>query len=85
MLKMSVYVLVVACCLVGPVSSTAFDDDESGCVYNRTVYPDRTEMCQSGNLMRCDTGAWSEIGDCRNDPMPEPVSSGGDHVEGSLD
>lgn len=55
-------------------------DDEGGCVYNRAVYPEGNEMCQSGSLMRCEEGAWSDIGCCPKKPMPEPISAGGDEV-----
>ena len=55
-------------------------DDEGGCVYNRTVYPERSQMCQAGALMRCEEGAWAPIGLCDQEPMPESVSSGGDEV-----
>lgn len=55
-------------------------EDEGGCVYNRAVYPEGTEMCQSGSLMRCGEGAWGDIGFCKQEPMPEPVSGGGDEV-----
>lgn len=55
-------------------------EDQGGCVYNRAVYPEGSEMCQSGSLMRCGEGAWGDIGFCDQEPMPEPVSGGGDRV-----
>ncbi len=55
--------------------------DLQGCVYNRSVYPHGSEMCQGGTMMRCEEGAWAATGFCKNEPMPEPISSGGDVVE----
>jgi len=55
-------------------------EDEGGCVYNRTVYPERGELCQTGILKRCENGAWADIGFCKKKPMPEPISGGGDEV-----
>jgi len=59
--------------------------DEGGCVYNRTVYPQGSQMCQGGTMMQCEEGAWSATGFCENEPMPEPVSSGGDVMESDED
>ena len=59
--------------------------DQQGCVYNRTVYPQGDEMCQGGTMMRCEEGAWSATGFCENEPMPEPISSGGDVMESDED
>ena len=55
-------------------------EDQGGCVYNRAVYPEGSEMCQSGSLMRCGEGAWGDIGFCKQEPMPEAISGGGDVV-----
>ena len=70
--------------LIGLGAGAAFaqdiDDDEGGCVYNRVVYPEGSELCQDGTLQRCDDGAWSPIGDCRKQPDQEPEGSGGDTV-----
>ena len=71
--------LIVASLLLTADAGIA-QDDEGGCVYNRTVYPERSEQCQTGALMRCEEGAWAPIGLCDKEPLPEPVSSGGDEV-----
>lgn len=65
-----------------PVSAMA---EEQGCVYNRQVFPHGREMCQGGTMMRCEEGAWAATGFCENEPMPEPISSGGDVVESDED
>jgi len=36
-------------------------------------------------MMQCEEGAWSATGFCENEPMPEPVSSGGDVMESDED
>ena len=59
--------------------------DQEGCVYNRTVYPQGDQMCQSGTMMRCEEGAWSATGFCESEPMPEPIASGGDVMESDED
>ncbi len=64
--------------LLASITSAQMDDDGS-CVYNRSVYPDGAQLCQGGQLMECDEGAWADIGEC-DDPRPEPapISGGGD-------
>lgn len=57
------------------------DHDESGCVYDRQVYPNGAEICQDGARMRCDAGAWDEIGACEGGAPQAPVSGGGDAVD----
>jgi len=64
------------------LSATA---EEQACVYNRTVFPHGKEMCQGGTMMRCEEGAWAATGFCENEPMPNPISSGGDVVESDED
>lgn len=59
-------------------SARAQDLGDGACVYNRQAYPNGTEMCQSGDLVRCEDGAWSDVGDCPNEPMPSPNTEGGD-------
>ena len=59
--------------------------EEQGCVYNREVFSHGSEMCQGGTMMRCEEGAWAASGFCKNEPMPEPISSGGDVVESDED
>jgi hypothetical protein len=73
----------VAAALLGLAVSAAAQDGEDGCVYNREIYPEGTEMCQSGDLVRCEDGAWSDEGDCPNQPMPAPDTGGGDVDSGS--
>ena len=75
--KILVFVTLVILLAI-PLSAQA---DSQGCVYNRTVYPEGSEMCQGGTMMRCEQGAWSATGFCENEPMPEPISSGGDAPE----
>jgi hypothetical protein len=58
------------------------DSESDGCVYNRVVYPEGAQLCQSGNLVRCEDGAWSDEGDCPNEAPPAPNSEGGDVEEG---
>lgn len=70
--------LAVSCLLAARVGMA--QEDEGGCFYNRTIYPEGAEMCQSGQLMRCEEGAWGTIGLCKKEPMPQPVSDGGDRV-----
>ena len=70
--------LLAAAALLLSSSAAAQIEDEDGCVYNREVYPEGTQMCQSGNLVRCEDGAWSPMGDCPNEPMPSPDTGGGD-------
>ena len=70
--------LAVTALLFTSGSAAAQELSEDGCVYNREVYPEGTQMCQSGNLVRCEDGSWSPVGDCPNEPMPSPNSGGGD-------
>ena len=70
--------VAVAAALLGFAASAAAQDGEDGCVYNREIYPEGTTMCQSGNLVRCEDGAWSDEGDCPDQPMPPPDTGGGD-------
>ena len=53
-------------------------DDEGECFFDRVLYPDGYEMCQSGTLKRCEDGSWANIGMCDDEAMPPPVSGGGD-------
>ncbi len=69
--------------LLGLVSaSTAFGQelDDGSCFYNNENYPDGTELCQDGTLVRCEEGVWSDIGFCDGDTAPSP-RSGGDDIE----
>ena len=61
------------------------EDSENGCVSNRQVYPEDTELCQDGTLVRCKAGAWGTVGACKDRPGPAPVSQGGDVVDDSED
>jgi len=76
--------LAVAAALLGFAASAAAQDGEDGCVYNRQIYPEGTDMCQNGDLVRCEDGAWSDEGDCPEQPMPPPDTGGGD-VDGGSD
>jgi hypothetical protein len=78
-----VWVCVSAALLAFATAARAQDASSDGCVYNRQVYPAGTEMCQSGDLVRCEDGAWSDEGDCPDQPMPEPDTGGGDVDAGS--
>ena len=71
-------ILAVAAVLLCASAAHAQDLDDDSCVYNRQVYPEGTQMCQSGTLERCEDGAWSDMGDCPDEPMPPPDSGGGD-------
>ena len=52
---------------------------ETGCVYNRTIYPEGTEACRSGTLQQCENGSWSDMGFCsESTPPPPPEAGGGD-------
>ena len=57
------------------------DEGGGGCVYDRQVYPQGAEICQGGARMRCDEGAWGEVGSCRGGPERAPVSEGGDEID----
>jgi len=61
-----------------PAASSSLDD--GGCVFDRRIYPDGYEMCQSGKLKRCDNGAWEDLGHCDDETMPPPIDGGGDVV-----
>lgn len=67
--------------LLGTVTATHAQGD-GGCVYDRRIYAEGTEMCQGGQRVRCENGAWGDIGMCDgNEPPPEPITSGGDRDE----
>ena len=54
-------------------------EDDGSCVYDRSLYPDGTRMCQGEQLMECDEGAWEDVGNCDEpQPAPVPISGGGD-------
>lgn len=74
--------LAVAACLLLPSLSLA--QEGGGCVFNRRIYPEGFEMCQSGTRVRCEEGSWADIGMCDGDePMPEPIEGGGDSEYGA--
>jgi hypothetical protein len=54
------------------------EDESDRCSYNRVEYPEGAELCQNGNLVRCEDGAWSDIGDCPDQAPDDPNSEGGD-------
>jgi len=76
---------VLAALVAAPALAQEIDEDmdhgESGCVYDRQVYPHGAEICQDGARMQCDAGAWDEIGACQGGAPPTPVSGGGDAVD----
>jgi hypothetical protein len=76
MLKGCVVAAAVIVLFAAPARAQA--PDEGGCVYDRQIYPEGYEMCQGGELKRCDQGAWSDIGMCASEGMPPPRSEGGD-------
>ncbi len=52
--------------------------DEKGCVFNRRIYPEGTEMCQGDSRVRCEEGSWAAVGMCHGDePGPAPIAGGG--------
>jgi len=56
--------------------------ESPGCVYDRTIYPEGSEVCQNGTKKRCESGAWGNIGMCEDEAPPPPYSSGGDLEQG---
>jgi len=70
----------IAISLAGLVT-TAAAAQQAGCVYNRAIYPEGSETCRSGTLVRCEEGAWADIGLCDEaPPLPPPRAGGGDVV-----
>ena len=55
--------------------------DAEGCVYQQRLYPEDTEMCQSGRYVRCVDKAWSDEGTCPDQAPEPPISDGGDEVD----
>ena len=71
--------LAAALLALAVTSLAGAQEDDGGCVYDRRIYPEGTEMCQAGQRVRCDDGAWGDIGMCdRDEPGPPPRTSGGD-------
>jgi len=66
--------------LVGAFPAASQIEDVGGCVYNRVIYPEGTEVCQGGTLKRCESGGWGDIGMCDESEMPEPRPGGGDRA-----
>jgi hypothetical protein len=61
-----------------PLPSYSQSLDEEGCVLNRRIHPEGTEMCQGDSRVRCEGGAWADIGMCDGDePGPAPIGGGG--------
>jgi len=56
--------------------------DAEGCVYQQQLYPEDTEMCQSGRYVRCVDKAWSDEGTCPDQAPQPPISRGGDPIDG---
>ena len=53
-------------------ATTASIAQETGCVYNRSIYPEGTEACRDGSLQRCENGSWGDIGFCDESTPPAP-------------
>lgn len=67
--------------LTAPVGA----QEDGGCVYDRGIYPEGTEMCQGGLKMRCERGSWGEVGFCDSETQGPPPRSGGGDVEDELE
>lgn len=81
MTRISFFTCLVLALLFVPISVHA--QETSGCTYNRTIYPEGTEVCRDGALQRCTEGSWGDIGLCDGNPAPEPpIAEGGDVVVG---
>ena len=73
--RLSLVFAISAVALAAPASRA----QETGCVYNRSIYPEGTEACRNGSLQRCEHGSWGDIGFCDESPPPPPPEvSGGD-------
>lgn len=73
--RLSLVFAISAVALAAPASRA----QETGCVYNRSIYPEGTEACRDGSRQRCENGSWSDIGFCDESPAPPPPKvSGGD-------
>ena len=62
-------------------SSQSVGAQTEGCTYNRTVYPEGSEMCQGGDKVRCTGGAWGSIGLCDSEPLPPAAVAEGPDVD----
>jgi hypothetical protein len=78
---MSRFLLALAALMLLAVPGAQAIEDDGSCVYNRRVFPEGYEMCQAGTLKRCEDGAWSDVGDCPDEPMEPPRPGGGDEPE----
>ena len=56
--------------------------DVEGCVYERQLYPEDTEMCQNGTYVRCVDKAWSVEGACPDQAPQPPISQRNDPIDG---
>jgi hypothetical protein len=45
----------------------AGEDNETGCYYDDVLYAEGTVMCHGDQKVRCDDGAWGDIGLCEGD------------------
>gem|GEM_PF-1778272 len=72
----------VAIVLLFAAPGSAQLDQDAGCEYDRRIYREGYEMCQGEQRVRCEEGAWSDIGLCDDpEPGPPPVSGGMDVEE----
>jgi hypothetical protein len=60
------------------LAATAALAQSEGCVFDRRVYPEGSEVCRGGVLQRCEEGAWGDVGGCEDEASPPPESGGGD-------
>lgn len=60
-------------------TGAAAQEGDDACVYDRRSYPEGYEMCQGSRRVRCEDGAWGDIGICDDsEPGPSPTTEGGD-------
>jgi hypothetical protein len=60
------------------LAATAALAQSEGCVFDRRVYPEGSEVCRGGVLQRCEEGAWGDVGRCEEEASPAPAPGGGD-------
>ena len=60
----------------GPALADIEQDDDT-CNYNNVDYPPGSELCQNGNLVKCEDGDWNDMGDCPQQAPQQPNDDGG--------
>jgi hypothetical protein len=63
----SLILCVTIASLVAALPLGAQLEDDGSCSHEGGHYPEGTEMCRSGTLVRCESGAWGDIGLCHED------------------